>query len=540
MKLQALLFFSFLFLSSLVLRAQQNIPYLKKQGKATQLYVHDQPFLMLGGELGNSSSSSMAYMNQIWPTLEQMNLNTILAPVYWELIEPQEGKFDFNVVDSLIISAREREMKLVLLWFGSWKNSMSCYVPSWVKNNIKRFPRAINAKGEPVEILSPFSNENLQADAKAFKALMTHLKGFDGVENTVLMVQVENEIGMLPDARDYGSVANKKYKDEVPEAFIHYLVKNKNQLLPEMLSFWQKNGSKTKGNWEQIFGVSKQTEELFQAWYFARYTQEITKQGKEVYPLPMYINAALNRIGYAPGDYPSAGPLPHLMDVWKAGAPAIDFLAPDIYFPDFEKWIRLYDRGNNAVFIPEARFEKSVGAKMFYAFGNHHCMGFCPFSIESTKDPQNESIVKGYAIMQQLKDEVLKHQGQDKMAGFLLNKEVQRDTISLGGYTIIAKHDYTLGWNSEAKDEVWPYAGGLIICTAPGEYWVAGSGLVLNFLSEQKGNSKAGIESIEEGSFINGKWVPVRRLNGDQSHQGRHLRIAMYQYGIQKLKLYSY
>ncbi len=143
MKLQALFFFSFLFSSSLILQAQHNIPYLKKQGKATQLYLHDQPFLMLGGELGNSSSSSMAYMNQIWPTLDQMNLNTILATVYWELIEPQEGKFDFNLVDSLIISAREREMKLVLLWFGSWKNSMSCYVPSWVKNNIKRFPRAI-------------------------------------------------------------------------------------------------------------------------------------------------------------------------------------------------------------------------------------------------------------------------------------------------------------------------------------------------------------------------------------------------------------
>ncbi len=243
---------------------------------------------------------------------------------------------------------------------------------------------------------------------------------------------------------------------------------------------------------------------------------------------------------YAPGEYPSAGPLPHLMDLWTAGAPSIDFLAPDIYFPDFEKWITLYNRGGNAVFIPEARFEKSVGAKMFYAFGQHNCMGFCPFSIESTTDPEKEPEVKGYALIQQLKDEILAHQGENRMAGFLLTKEKQSDTVSLGGYTLIAKHDYTLGWSPEAKEEVWPHAGGLVICLATGEYLVAGSGVVLNFLTEQKGKTKAGIEKIEEGSFQDGTWIPLRRMNGDQSQKGRHLHISMYEYGIQKLKLHSY
>ncbi len=519
--------------------AQNSIPYLKKQGKATQLYVHDEPYLMMGGELGNSSSSSMAYMNQIWLTLEQMNLNTLLVPVYWELIEPKEGQFDFELVDSLIVSARQRKIKLVLLWFGSWKNSMSCYVPSWVKKDVDRFPRAINAAGQRVEILSPFSKNNLESDARAFEALMAHVKAFDEKDNTVVMIQVENEIGMLPDARDYGKDAEKLYQTDVPEELLSYLKKNKKELMPEFIDYWQTQGGKTKGTWEQVFGSSKQTEEVFQAWYFAKYTNEITARGKAQYNLPMYINAALNRIGYAPGEYPSAGPLPHLMDIWRAGAPSVDFLAPDIYFPDFSKWIKLYNRGGNAVFIPEARFEKDVGAKMLYAFGEHDCMGFCPFSIESTNDPQKEPVVKGYALIQQLQYEILKHQGKDQMAGFLLNKEVLADTISLGGYTLIARHDYTLGWSAEAKNKEWPYAGGLIICTAPGEYIVAGSGLVFNFLSEQK-NAKAGIESIDEGSYIDGKWVPQRRMNGDQSHQGRHVRIPMYEYSIQKLKLYNY
>ncbi len=529
-----------LLLSATSLPAQNPLPHLVKKGNATQLVVHNAPFLMIGGELGNSSSSSMAYMNRIWPTLEQMHLNTILAPVYWELLEPKEGNFEFALVDSLILSARKRDVKLVLLWFGSWKNSMSCYAPSWVKRDAKRFPRAKNAKGEPVEILSPFSLNNLEADKKAFVALMQHLKSFDETENTVIMVQVENEIGMLPDARDYGKEATALYQQTIPEELGDYLKKNNKTMMPEFYRFWQEAGGKTQGTWKEVFGESKQAEEVFQAWYFARYTEKITAAGKAAYPLPMYINAALNRIGYAPGEYPSAGPLPHLMDVWRAGAPSIDFLAPDIYFPDFEKWITLYNRGGNAVFIPEARFEKSVGAKMFYAFGQHNSMGFCPFSIESTNDPQNELVVKGYEIIHQVKHEILKYQGEGQMGGFLLTKENPSDTLSLGGYTLIAKHDYTLGWSPEAKDEVWPYAGGLVICTGKGEYTVAGSGLVFTFLTQEKGKTRAGIDDAEEGNFVDETWVPLRRLNGDQTHQGRHIRIPMYEYGIQKLKLYSY
>ncbi|HKP11717.1 MAG TPA: beta-galactosidase, partial [Blastocatellia bacterium] len=179
----------------------QTLPHLRKRGAATQLVVDGKPFLILGGELGNSSSSSLEYMRPIWQKLVALHLNTVLVPVYWELIEPTEGHFDFSLVDGLIKEARAHQLRLVPLWFGSWKNSMSCYAPAWVKTDPKRFPRSQDKTGRGMEILSPFSEENVEADARAFAAFMRHLREVDGQDHTVIMVQVENEIGMIPDSR---------------------------------------------------------------------------------------------------------------------------------------------------------------------------------------------------------------------------------------------------------------------------------------------------------------------------------------------------
>jgi hypothetical protein len=517
-----------------------SIPHLQKQGSATQLIVDQKPFLILGGELGNSSSSSTEYMHSIWPTLQQMYLNTVIAPVYWELIEPEEGKFDFTLVNDLILDARKRNIRLVLLWFGSWKNSMSCYAPEWIKTNFKHYQRASDQHNNPVEILSPFVPANLNADKKAFTELMKFIKKVDGNDHTVIMIQVENEIGMLPCACDHHPLALKAYSDNVPNELIRYLTRNKEHLNPEFLDIWAKQGYKTSGNWESVFGKSISTDEIFQAWYFGKYTDEIAKAGKEVYPIPMYVNVALNRPGKLPGEYPSAGPLPHLMDIWKAAAPSIDMLSPDIYFGDLKKWCSLYVRGGNQLFIPEHRFDPSCGSKVFFVLGNHDGLGFSPFSIESTTEPQKEPVVKSYALIQQLTPLILEKQGLGLMKGFLLEKDSPSDTFQLGGYTIIAKHDYTLGWSPEANEETWPTAGGMIISIGEGEYFVVGNGIVLSFPNPQGGKTAVGIERIEEGKFVDGKWKPLRRLNGDQDHQGRHLRIPMNDEGIQYLKLYKY
>ncbi len=516
-----------------------KIPALVKTGKYVQLLVDNNPFLILGGELGNSSASSNDYMRPIWSKLKKMNLNTVIAPVYWELMEPAEGKFDFSLLDSLIRNARLYNMKLIILWFGAWKNSMSCYAPAWVKTNTSRFPRALDKNGFPQEILTPFNKNNLEADKKAFVRLMQYIKQVDGLRHTVIAIQVENEIGMLPDARSYDEAANRAFNDPVPKELISYLEKNKAHLLPEVKSIWEKNGYKTSGTWEDVFGKDLSTDEIFMAWYYAAFANQLTEAGKAVYKLPMFVNAALNHPGRKPGEYPSAGPLPHIMDIWKAGAPAIDILTPDFYNPDFKHWCDLYTRAGDPLLIPEHRFEKGIDAKAYFAFGNYNCLGFSPFSIESTNEPEKEPIGKTYSILQQLTPLITRHQPSGNVKGFLIEKDSVQNNIPVGDYLVTVHHEYKMGWSPGSKENNWPLAGGLIIAVAPDEFYVAGTGFVMIFDS-QAINKKAGFISIDEGTFQNGKWIPGRRMNGDQNHQGRHVRIAANDHSIQHVKLYTY
>ncbi|MGZ4012606.1 MAG: GH35 family beta-galactosidase, partial [Flavisolibacter sp.] len=381
-------------------------PRLVSKGNYTQLLVDSKPFIITGGELGNSSASSLEYMFPIWPKLRQMNLNTVVAPVYWELLEPAAGKFNFSLVDGLIQGARRSNLKLVLLWFGTWKNSMSCYAPEWMKVNQERFPRTKSSAGKSEEIITPFSKNALEADREAFVKLMQHIRHVDESQKTVLMVQVENEIGMLPEARDHSALANEAFGRDVPRDLINYLEVHKTTLVPEIKKLWEDKGARTSGSWEEVFGKSLATDEVFMAWYFGAYVNEVAKAGKETYNIPMYVNAALNRPGKKPGEYPSAGPLPHVMDIWKAAAPSIDFLSPDFYNPDFKHWCDLYTRVSNPLFIPEHRFEAGVDAKALYAIGHYKAIGFSPFSIESTKKPDEEPIGKAYDIIHQLSGEL--------------------------------------------------------------------------------------------------------------------------------------
>ena len=278
---------------------QQRLPHLRKQGTATQLIVDDKPFLVLAGELGNSSSSGLEYMRPVWPKLATLKLNTVLIPVYWELIEPVEGKFDFTLVDGLIQDARKHNLRLVPLWFASWKNSMSCYAPAWVKTDQRRFPRSQDKNGAGMEILSPFNKENVEADGRAFAAFMRHVREVDANDHTVMMVQVENEIGMIPDSRDRSTVANQLFSERVPAELMNYLSEHKEQLIPEFRTAWAANGFKTSGTWEEVFGKGPATDEVFMAWYFARYVDRVTEVGKKEYSLPMFVNEALIRPTHA-------------------------------------------------------------------------------------------------------------------------------------------------------------------------------------------------------------------------------------------------
>ena len=367
---------------------------------------------------------------------------------------------------------------------------------------------------------------------------MKHLRTVDDRQNTVVMVQVENEIGIIPDARDHCSEAEKFFKQNVPQELIAYLQKNKESLTKELSKAWTSAGMKTSGTWEEIFGASLQTDEIFMAWYFAKYTNDIAEAGKKEYPLPMYVNAALIRPNNKPGQYPSAGPLPHLMDVWHAAAPSIDFFAPDIYFKNFAEWLDKFDDEGNPIFIPEVDQRQSI-SNAFYAFARHNAMGYSPFSIESAVNPESNQFNKGYDILHQLTPLILKHQGRGDMEGFLLDSILQTAQIKLGRYSFTVKHEYTWPYAIHGEGEI-PRVGGMIIKTAEDEFFIAGSGVIVTFQSSSDDGASVGIASMDEGTFVNGTWVAGRRMNGDQDHQGRHMYLSGGEYGIQKVKLYKY
>src|ERR1035438_7349278 len=225
-------------------------PHLEKHGTATQLVVDGKPFLILGAELLNSSSSSLDYMRPVWPRLPAIPLNTVLTPLSWELIEPREGQFDFTLVDGLIDGARQNKLHIVFLWLASWKNGMSSYAPIWVKLDTQRFPRVVDKDGAPVEILSPLGKESMAADARAFAVLMRHIREVDGSAHTVLMMQVENEVGVLGDSRDRSPAANHAFDGQVPKELMAYLRGHRASLIPEFRQVWAASGAPWWGTWQ--------------------------------------------------------------------------------------------------------------------------------------------------------------------------------------------------------------------------------------------------------------------------------------------------
>jgi beta-galactosidase GanA len=528
----------------------QPLPRLVRKHGATQIAVDGKPFLVRGGELENSSASSLAYLDTIWPKVVAMHFNTVIAPAYWQLIEPREGDFDFATVDGLVRGARRHNVKLVLLWFGTWKNSMSCYVPGWVKRDQNRFPRAARSDGSSIEILSALSSNTLEADSRAFVSLMKHLREIDSVDHTVIMVQVENEVGMIPEARDHGALANSAFLAPVPAALTDYLSKNRDSLAPQLREAWESHGSKTDANWPETFGAGATTDELFTAWTEGHFTGQVAARGKAVYPLPMYVNAALVRPGRLPGQYPSGGPLPHLFDIWRAAAPSIDFLSPDLYFPNFVEWARQYVRPGNPLFIPETGRVNAaeMSANALYAYGELNSMGFSVYAPEFLKAQEQQTLGEGYDVIRQLTPLILAKQGTGQMVGIRAPSQfdgavdLAPQEFTLGDYTfnVHFKAPAPISVGAKAEIDIPGAHGGLIIQLASDDFLVAGTGMIITFGVRNGGKSVAGIDSIWEGNFANGVWTPGRNLNGDDDNQGRYLRMPADKFAIRRVRLYQY
>ena len=525
--------------------------------------------LILGGELSNSAATSVEDIDEVMPRMKALGLNTVLVPAYWELMEPTEGKFDFTLIDSTIQQARNLQLKVVFLWFGAWKNSMSCYAPLWFKQDMKRFPRARTQQGKPLEIASCFSENVFQSDNKAFEALVKHI--CETGSDVVTMIQVENEIGMLEDARDHSLLAEEVYQKGVPQELISYLKKNQKTLHP-----WLKARFDAKGKtWKEVFGDDIYTDEIFMAYYYAKYVGRLCETARKYTQMPLYVNAAMNSRGRQPGQYPSAGPLAHLIDLWHCGAPQLLCLAPDIYDTGFKGWADQYALPNNRLFIPESRCCENSGARAMYAFGEHQALGFSPFAIDQASPKETESVTKAYSLLRQLL-----HINSQKSWGLLFDQDDgehqssdKERIIENDEMVITCRHYFTLPWDPRATDgSTWPEGGAILQKLANNEYILAGTGIVVTFasayenahaqqqvlgedgfvaagtqdssvksqVSSFKGVRK-GIASVDEVSIDEeGRMHYQRRLNGDQDHQGRHVRIACGEWKILHVKLYDY
>ena len=319
------------------------------------------------------------------------------------------------------------------------------------------------------------------------------------------------------------------------------------RLAPELAATWLDAGGKRHGTWTEVFGGGPAGEEIFMAWQFARYTEGVAAAGKREYPLPMYVNAALMRPGHQPGQYPSAGPLPHLIDVWRAAAPSVDFLAPDIYFQNFAEWARRYRRSGNPLFIPEALRSPDASVNGLYAIGAHDALGFSPFGIESIGDPAARFLAASFDLVAQLEPLILASQGQGTMAGLLSEGAEQRQPqqVRLGGYVLRATFERDAppvladGVIGAGASPSAPPSGGLVLATGPDEFIIAGTALTITFAAAEAGQ-QVGIVSAEEGGFQSGCWENQRWLGGDETHQGRHVRLEPGRFSMQRVRLYRY
>jgi hypothetical protein len=501
----------------------RELPHFQRNGEATQLIVDGAPYLAFSGELHNSSASSPAYMAPVWDKLARNNVRTVISTASWEQVEPEEGRYDFAAVDDQIRQARARGLRLVMIWFGGYKNAESTYTPSWVRRDEARFPRAQrDPKSKSIAItnflngpvISVFGKALAEADARAFAALMKHIKAVDS-DQTVIMMQVENEVGLLGDSRDRSRVANTAWEQPVPASLMSYLAAHRADLRPSLLETWGRQGFRRKGSWAEVFGADSAAEEIFMAWGFGRYVETVAKAGIAEHALPMFANAWLGPQPGAtlPGTYPSGGPVARMMDVWKAAAPSLALLAPDIYIDDFNGVLADFKRRDNPIFIPEARLD---AGNLFVALGQYDAIAFSPFGIEDGAD--DHAVFQAYRVLGDMTAVITDAQKDGRIRGFKIASGASQK-LSIGKYelnlagprSMLGAFGPGTGSTEQAKGEGY----GLVIQSGDDELLIVGRGISPTFSSL---NARVEVDSAQEGTFQNGRWVPGRLLNGDERY----------------------
>jgi len=518
--------------------SEHPIPRIVEQDGRYALLVDGAPFLMLGAQSTNSADWP-ATLPKVWPAIEYLHANTLETPIYWEQFEPKQGQFDYSAVDTILAQAREHDVRLVLLWFGTWKNGSQHYMPEWMKLDPKRYFHVTNRNGELVDSPSPFATASLEADKSAFTAFMQHLKSADS-ERTVLMVQVENETGAWGALRDYSPAATKLFEGPVP---------------PEVLKAMDKTSANPQASWHDIFG--DEAEVNFHAWAVAKYVQQIAAAGKAAYPLPLYVNAALRdplKPG-APGTYESGGPTDNVLPIWKAEAPAIDILAPDDYNNDpaaYMKVLDLYHRPDNALFLPET-IPMAPQARWFFSVLGRQAIGYSPFGLDYTRahtaqkgetdspDSFLEPTAQNYRLVGPMMRDVARLNFEGKLQAVAEEEGVPAQTLHFGDWDAVVS--YGAARNGQAKGNPQPVGRALVAQLGDNQFLVAGYSCRVDFRpagTEQQRKSQhvvpgtgqtpsAQIDGqwvhrqflrVGEGAYEDGAFKFMRILNGDQTDWG--------------------
>ena len=519
--------------------AAEPLPRIETKADRHILIVDGKPFLILGVQ-ANNSSNYPAMLPKVWPMVQRLHANTLEIPVAWEQIEPQEGKFDFSYLDALLAGARDRNLRVVLLWFATWKNTNPSYAPAWVRTDGKRFPRMRTRDGKAHYALSPHHRATLEADKRAFVAVMTYLRDHDP-QHTVIMVQPENEVGSYRQPRDFGPEAERLFAQPVPAVLARKLGRS--------------------GTWPTVFG--KLADTAFNAWYTARFIDEIAAAGQAVKDLPMYTNAALCD-PFAPpgtGGGASGGPDMPVIDVWKAAAPHIDLLAPDIYMRDpraVAEVLRLYARPDNALMIPELGNAADY-ARFFWPALGRGAIGVAPFGFDDTgylnyplgtkalDDETVDAFASKFALFAPIARQWARIAGENPIWGTAKGADGADQSQVMGAWKITAEYGL---WQFGERDWTWiktdpapgkdaPVGGAVVAQIGPDDFLVAGSDVRIRLDAARPVAGKtAGMLSVEEGSFDDaGKWVRTRLWNGDQTDYGLNfthrpvlLRVRMMTY----------